>query len=106
MLDTYCTRCHQPGGQGAGDFTDDSVALALAERMRVRVEANEMPPPAADPECRDYHGSERMVLPDSEKQKLADWLNEAGIPNKRRPEWNRNQVDRLLKWYAEQSQRV
>ena len=75
MLETYCTRCHQPGGQGAGDFTDDAVAISLAERSVARVQAGEMPPPASDPACRDYHGSERMVLPDSEKAKLAAWVD-------------------------------
>lgn len=74
MMETYCTRCHQPDGQGAGDFTNDQVAISLAERSLARVEAGEMPPPAADPDCRDYHGSDRMVMPDAAKEQLAEWI--------------------------------
>ncbi|MCO4772914.1 MAG: hypothetical protein KDA24_22975 [Deltaproteobacteria bacterium] len=75
MLDTHCTRCHQPGGQGVGDFTDDVEAMALADRMRARVDAGEMPPPVADPSCRDYEGSEHLSMPDHKRAMLAEWVD-------------------------------
>ncbi len=79
MLDTHCTRCHQPGGQGVGDFTNDAEAIALADRMRVRVDAGEMPPPVADPSCRDYEGSEHLSMPAPKRALLAEWVD-AGKP--------------------------
>lgn len=75
MLDTHCTRCHQPGGQGVGDFTNDGEAMALAERMRARVDAGEMPPPVSDPSCRDYEGSEHLSMPEDKRMMLAEWVD-------------------------------
>ena len=34
-----------------------------------------MPPPAADPDCRDYEGSDRMVLPDEKKAMIREWVD-------------------------------
>ncbi len=75
MLDTHCVRCHQPGGQGVGDFTNDTEAFAMGERMRARVDAGEMPPPVADPTCRDYEGSEHLSMPPEKRATLAAWVD-------------------------------
>ena len=80
MLDTHCTRCHMPGGQGVGDFTDDTEAMALGERMAARVDAGEMPPPVSDPSCRDYEGSEHLFMPDEKRALLREWVD-AGKPS-------------------------
>ena len=75
MLETHCTRCHMPGGQGVGDFTNDTEAMALGERMRARVDAGEMPPPVSDPSCRDYEGSEHLSMPDVNRAVLGEWVD-------------------------------
>jgi len=75
MLETHCTRCHEPGGQGVGDFTNDAEAIALGERMRARVDAGEMPPPVADPSCRDYEGSEHLSMPEASRLAMGEWVD-------------------------------
>ena len=74
MVNTYCVRCHQDGGSGIGDFTRQEIFSALAEVALGRIDAGEMPPPAADPDCRDYKASERMWLPDEQRDLLATWI--------------------------------
>ena len=63
MLDQYCMRCHTEGGQGGLSFEDPALVQTLASVMLDRIESREMPPPAADPNCRDYVGSEYMFVP-------------------------------------------
>jgi len=79
MMQTYCTRCHFEDGPGTGDFTRYEEAVAWAAAGLARVEAREMPPPAADPACRSYHGHERMTLPDDARDLLAAWVD-GGTP--------------------------
>ena len=79
MLDQYCTRCHAEGGQGGLNFEDPAFVQTLASVMLDRIESREMPPPAADPNCRDYVGSEYMFVPDAEIAKFGEWV-EAGTP--------------------------
>ena len=73
LLDQACTRCHFDGGVGPGDFTTYEKAAPLAELMSAFTSAGLMPPPAADPGCRDYQGSGQMVVSEAQKQILADW---------------------------------
>ncbi len=75
LMQTYCTRCHFDGGPGTGDFTEYDDAVAWAAAGLARVDAGEMPPPAADPECRSYHGHERMTLPAESRDVLAAWVD-------------------------------
>ena len=77
VLETYCTRCHSAAGQGPGDFTDPDVVLDMGEMISGNVAAGLMPPPAADPTCSDYVGSERFTITEEDKQVLAEWV-EAG----------------------------
>ena len=79
MLDKHCVRCHIEGGLGLGDFTNQAVVEGMAERMLTRVDAGTMPPPASDPDCRDYAGSDYLNVDDEERQVLADWI-EGGLP--------------------------
>ena len=74
ILQQHCTRCHNEDGIGTGDYTDVDVVVAFAEIMLASIEDGSMPPPAADPECRDYQGSERMHLPDSSRDVIAAWV--------------------------------
>lgn len=80
LIDEHCIRCHQPGGLGPGDFTDQDQVLAFAERIDARVQAGTMPPAVADPECRDYVGSGPMSLDDVERETFSRWL-ERGTPS-------------------------
>ena len=41
--------------------------------MLDRIESREMPPPAADPNCRDYVGSEYMFVPEAEIARFGEW---------------------------------
>ena len=75
----HCGRCHDGMGVGPGDFTQYDVSAALSELMVARIDAGDMPPPTADPECADYLGSERMTLTETEKEVFRAWI-EAGSP--------------------------
>jgi len=79
LLQTYCGRCHYDQGLGTGDFTDYSIASAMSEIMLTQIDAGQMPPAASEPECRDYHGSEYLFLPDEARETLATWVAE-GTP--------------------------
>ena len=73
-----CARCHTADGQ-ARSFDDPADVQAMAANMLARVESGEMPPPAPDPACRDYTGSERFVMDEAETELLRAWV-EAGTP--------------------------
>ena len=77
LLQTHCTRCHFDGGPGPIDLSDPAEVVASAELIASAVDAGRMPPPAADPDCRDYEGSERMHLPDDKKALLREWVDGA-----------------------------
>ena len=79
MLQTYCGRCHYDDGLGTGDFSDYTTAAAMASIMLTQIDADQMPPAASEPECRDYHGSEFMFLPEEARDTLATWIDE-GTP--------------------------
>ena len=74
ILDKSCARCHTDGGL-AWSMEDPATAQGMAEAMKIAVESGRMPPPAPDPDCRDYEGSERFVLTDAEKATLAAWAD-------------------------------
>ncbi|MCP4872725.1 MAG: hypothetical protein GY898_28880 [Proteobacteria bacterium] len=73
ILQTHCVRCHYADGLGLGDFTDPDVVVGLAGAIVGEVEAGRMPPPASDPECRDYAGSAQLVLPEADKAVFREW---------------------------------
>ncbi len=79
ILSQHCTRCHNGDGMGTGDFTDANIAIAMAPAMLAAIDAGRMPPPAADPECRDYVGSEFLHLPAEKRDVISAWLD-AGTP--------------------------
>lgn len=79
ILNTYCTRCHQEGGQGVGNFSDPNDVMVLAERMMTRMDAGTMPPPASKPDCREYLGSENLVMPDTAKETIRNWIAEGKV---------------------------
>lgn len=79
VVDTHCVRCHHDGGLGTGDFTNPTVATAMSEIMLREVEAGRMPPPASDPGCRDYVGSDHLTLSDDEQAVFSAWV-EGGSP--------------------------
>jgi len=78
-MQQHCTRCHTEGGQAVGDFDDIAQVRAFAEVALARMQAGVMPPPVADPECRDYHGSEYLSLPPDKIDLFQSWL-QAGMP--------------------------
>ena len=79
LLNEHCARCHMEGGQGPGDVTSYAGATELAPFLIEAVEDDRMPPPTADPECRDYVGSDHMHLEDAEAAVLRAWID-AGMP--------------------------
>lgn len=74
-----CATCHDGAGVGPGDWTSYDEASAAGPSIAGWVAADEMPLPAADPECRTYVGHERMNLTDDEKAALIAW-GEGGAP--------------------------
>lgn len=78
ILDQTCARCHTDAGQ-ATSFDEPAAAQALAAAMKARVEDGTMPPPAPDPSCADYEGSEALFLSDEAKATLVAWAD-AGAP--------------------------
>jgi len=79
ILNTYCTRCHQEGGQGVGDFNNPDDVLVLASQMMAQLDAGTMPPPASDPDCRDYLGSDRLVIAPGTKETIRTWIAEGKV---------------------------
>ncbi len=79
ILNTYCTRCHQEGGQGVGDFNNPDDVLVLASQMMAQLDAGTMPPPASDPDCRDYLGSDRLVIAPDTKETIRTWIAEGKV---------------------------
>jgi hypothetical protein len=78
ILDRSCARCHTEGGQ-ASSFDTPEAVTALAGAIKARTQAGQMPPPAPDPACADYVGSEVLFLSDADKATLATWADE-GAP--------------------------
>ena len=75
ILNTYCTRCHQDQGQGVGDFTEANDVNVLAGAIMAQLDAGTMPPPASDPDCRDYIGSDRLVMAEDTKETIRAWID-------------------------------
>lgn len=78
-LQGQCTRCHAPGGQGAGDFTTPEAVAALAPAMIEAIQSGRMPPPVSDPDCQDYLGSEHLAPDPTLATLLQTWID-AGAP--------------------------
>jgi hypothetical protein len=74
MMDKYCTRCHNDGGLGAGNFKDIESVKGFAELMLSRIDSGEMPPPVSDPDCRDYVGSSHLQMPIQAREAFAAWI--------------------------------
>ena len=74
ILNEVCTRCHYDGGQGGLDFTEMETVLTLGELILSQVEAGLMPPPVADPSCRDYQNSEVLSLSPTQTATLRGWV--------------------------------
>ncbi|MFT4626073.1 MAG: hypothetical protein ACI8PZ_004744 [Myxococcota bacterium] len=75
LVDTHCVRCHSPNGTGPIDLTSQGAVEQWSDRMLARMEAGEMPPPVADPTCRDYVGSEHLSLAPESVETFRDWLD-------------------------------
>ena len=78
ILDQSCARCHTDAGLSTS-FDSPEAAQALAGAMKTRVLAGDMPPPAPNPECADYEGSESLFLSEASKATLVAWVD-AGAP--------------------------
>jgi hypothetical protein len=79
IVSQHCTRCHDGDGVAPFDFASLDTVRLMAEIMLVRIDDGEMPPPAADPDCHPYEGSDWMVLPDADRDVLAQWID-GGMP--------------------------
>lgn len=79
LIQKNCAACHNRDGVAGTDLTDPAVAVMYADAMTVFIQHDEMPPPASDPSCQDYKGSENMVITETEKTVFYDWAD-AGAP--------------------------
>lgn len=79
LLAESCARCHSGSGFGPGDFLDHATASAWAEVMVDRIDAGEMPPPAADPACHPYRDQDLYQVAPALRDTLARWI-ELGMP--------------------------
>ena len=79
LLAQHCTRCHYDAGLGVGDFTDLDTVRSFAPAMLSAIQDGRMPPPASDPGCHDYVGSDILTLSDEERALFAAWV-EAELP--------------------------
>ena len=77
ILQQNCIACHQDGGQGVGDFSSYENVSAMAPLIAAAVEAGTMPPPVADPTCRDYKGSDILHLSEENKKHFSTGLTMA-----------------------------
>ena len=75
VLDQHCVRCHNGSGLGPGDFSDPTSAKAYATAMIARIDAGEMPPPAADPSCHPYENADRFFLDPAARDTLQAWID-------------------------------
>ena len=76
LMNKYCMRCHDTGGQGPIDFSSPETVTTLGELVLSQVESGQMPPPVADPSCRDYMSSEHLSMTDEDKALLREWVDQ------------------------------
>jgi len=79
LLADNCARCHGESGLGPGNFLLWETASQWAEVMIDRIEAGEMPPPQADPECHPYVDDAFAHVDPALVPTLTAWI-EAGKP--------------------------
>lgn len=79
LIDVHCARCHTDNGIGPVSFDDVASVLALGPSMIAQIDAGNMPPPAPDPSCADYEGSDAMTLSDDERAVFTAWVD-ANMP--------------------------
>ena len=70
MLAQNCAACHDADRIGGVDLSTYETASQYADLMVAWVATGWMPLPAADPSCRDYHGSDRKWMDAEAKEKL------------------------------------
>jgi len=79
MMDRYCVRCHYDGGLGVGDFEDRETVESFAEIMLSRIDSGDMPPPVADPDCREYDGEDHLQMPAEARAIFAQWIEDGKV---------------------------
>ncbi len=79
IVQEHCARCHAPDQQAPDWFSDPANAQVMATQMLAAIDRGSMPPPAPDPDCRDYQGSDEHYLDDAERAVIAAWVD-AGAP--------------------------
>ena len=72
IVNRSCARCHLADGV-ATSFADPAVVQSLAPLIAAYVADGQMPPPAPDPACQPYAGSEVFTLTPEERQLFVDW---------------------------------
>lgn len=81
ISEQHCVECHDAGGIGPFDFTDEAAwadgAPTWAPAFAASVAAGQMPPWQASQDCHPL--ANERVLPDAAKQAVAAWA-EAGFP--------------------------
>ena len=55
---------------------NEEDVIALAPQIVNSIESGRMPPPASDPNCHDYIGSDFMFLDEDKKEIIKTWVEE------------------------------
>ena len=76
ILEQNCTSCHMEDGQGIGDFTSYENVKVMAPLIQSALENRTMPPPVADPTCREYKGADELHLDDEHRDMVIQWIKE------------------------------
>ena len=79
LMDQYCARCHDGKSLGPGNFKEYATASGMGSLMVTRIDAGDMPPPAADPDCHEYSGSDHLFMDPGARDVIAAWVA-AGTP--------------------------
>ncbi len=78
-MDQNCAHCHGAEGVGPEWVVDYDRASEDIDLILTYLDIHRMPPPASDPSCRDYYGSERLWLSDEDRAVFGQW-KEDGTP--------------------------
>ena len=79
IMEKNCLRCHLGKGPGIGDFSDPEEVDIFADLILNAIDDGRMPPPAADPNCREYVGSKEMTVTEADREIIAKWIEEGKI---------------------------
>ena len=75
IMEKNCLRCHLGNGPGVGDFSNPEEVQIFGDLILNAIDDGRMPPPAADPDCREYIGSDEMTVTEEDRNTIATWID-------------------------------